>query len=156
MARLPSARRPLAARSSRARLRRGKLHDVRQRHRSGILGDLLPLAALSLAEQADHVLVQEIFDYGTYDDAEFTGVSFGFGTPPEHVPPLFLPGVLRSIWGGPVQLLADELGIQLDEIRGRVEQWTATEPIDCTMMHVDPGRVAQSGSLSKALSTAAL
>ena len=108
----------------------------------GFSGDLLPLAALSLVERADHVLVQEICDYGTYDDAEFTGVSFGFGTPPEHVPTLFLPGVLRSIWGGPVQLLADELGIQLDEIRERVERWTATEPIDCTMMHVDPGRVA--------------
>jgi hypothetical protein len=108
----------------------------------GFSGDLLPLAALSLVERADHVLVQEICDYGTYDDAEFTGVSFGFGTPPEEVPTLFLPGVLRSIWGGPVQLLADELGIQLDEIRERVEQWTATEPIDCTMMHVDPGRVA--------------
>ena len=108
----------------------------------GFSGDLLPLAALSLVERADQVLVQEICDYGTYDDAEFTGVSFGFGTPPEHVPPLFLPGVLRSIWGGPVQLLADELGIQLDEMRERVERWTATEPIDCTMMHVDPGRVA--------------
>ena len=78
----------------------------------GFSGDLLPLAALSLVERADHVLVQEIFDYGTYDDAEFTGVSFGFGTPPEDVPTLFLPGVLRSIWGGPVQLLAHELGIR--------------------------------------------
>ena len=108
----------------------------------GFSGDLLPLAALSLVDRADHVLVQEICDYGSYDDAEFTGASFGFGTPPEDVPTLFLPGVLRSIWGGPVQLLADELGIQLDEIRERVERWTATEPIDCTMMHVDPGRVA--------------
>jgi 2,4-diaminopentanoate dehydrogenase len=108
----------------------------------GFSGDLLPLAALSLVERADHVLVQEICDYGTYDDAEFTGASFGFGTPPEDVPTLCLPGVLRSIWGGPVQLLADELGIELDEIRERVERWTATEPIDCTMMHVEPGRVA--------------
>jgi hypothetical protein len=108
----------------------------------GFSGDLLPLAALSLVERADHVLVQEICDYGTYDDAEFTGASFGFGAPPEDVPVLFLPGVLRSIWGGPVQLLADELGIQIDEIRERVERWTATEPIDCTMMHVDPGGVA--------------
>ena len=83
----------------------------------GFSGDLLPLAALSLVERADHVLVQEICDYGTYDDAEFTGVSFGFGTPPEHVPTLFLPGVVQSIWGGPLQLLADELGIELDEIR---------------------------------------
>jgi hypothetical protein len=108
----------------------------------GFSGDLLPLAALSLAEQADRVLVQEIFDYGSYDDAEFTGVSFGFGTPPENMPVLFLPGVLTSIWGGPVRLLADELGVKLDDIRERYEQWAATEPIDCTMMRVEPGQVA--------------
>src|ERR1019366_7831981 len=108
----------------------------------GFSGDLLPLAALSLTAAADSVLVQEICDYGSYDDAEFTGVSFGFGTTPDLVPMLFLPGVLVSIWGGPVRLLADELGVELEELRERYEPWVATEPIDCTMMHVDPGEVA--------------
>lgn len=108
----------------------------------GFSGDLLPLAALSLTGRAETVLVQEICDYGSYDDAEFTGVSFGFGTDPDHVPMLFLPGVLASIWGGPVRLLADELGVPLEEIRERYESWVATEPIDCTMMRVEPGQVA--------------
>jgi hypothetical protein len=108
----------------------------------GFSGDLLPLAALSLTERADKILVQEICDYGSYDDAEFTGVSFGFGTTPDVVPMLFLPGVLASIWGGPVQLLADELGVELDEMREHHETWLATETIDCTMMTVAPGEVA--------------
>jgi 2,4-diaminopentanoate dehydrogenase len=108
----------------------------------GFSGDLLPLAALSLAERADQILVQEICDYGSYDDAEFTGVSFGFGTSPDVVPTLFLPGVLASIWGGPIQLLADELGVVIDEMRERHEKWTATETINCTMMTVAPGEVA--------------
>jgi hypothetical protein len=108
----------------------------------GFSGDLLPLAALSLTGRAETVLVQEVCDYGSYDDAEFTGVSFGFGTSPDVVPMLFLPGVLTSIWGGPVRLLADELGVELDEIRERYEPWVATEPIDCTMMRVEPGQVA--------------
>jgi 2,4-diaminopentanoate dehydrogenase len=69
-------------------------------------------------------------------------VSFGFGTTPDVVPPLFLPGVLASIWGGPVQLLADELGVVVDELRERHETWTATEKIECTMMTVNPGEVA--------------
>ena len=107
----------------------------------GFSGDVLPLAALGLTGRADTVLVQEICDYGSYDDAEFTGVSFGFGTPPDEVPVLFLPGVLASIWGGPVRLLADELGVELEEIRERYEPWVATEPIDCTMMRVEPGQV---------------
>jgi 2,4-diaminopentanoate dehydrogenase len=108
----------------------------------GFSGDLLPLAALSLTERAEEVLVQEICDYGSYDDAEFTGVSFGFGTAPDVVPMLFLPGVLASIWGGPVRLLADELGVRIDELRERYETWTATETIECTMMTVAPGKVA--------------
>ena len=40
------------------------------------------------------ITVQEIFDYGTYDDAEFTGVSMGFGFTPDQTPIMFLPGVL--------------------------------------------------------------
>jgi len=108
----------------------------------GFSGDLLPFAALGLTGRADSVLVQEICDYGSYDDAEFTGVSFGFGTTPDTVPMLFLPGVPASIWGGPVRLVADELGVELEELRERYEPWVATEAIDCTMMHVEPGQVA--------------
>jgi len=108
----------------------------------GFSGDLLPLAALSLTERADQILVQEICDYGSYDDADFTGVSFGFGTTPDVVPMLFIPGVLASIWGGPVRLLADELGVVIDELRERHETWLATETIECTMMTVAPGHVA--------------
>jgi hypothetical protein len=109
----------------------------------GFSGDMLPFAALSLCQSATSILVQEVFDYGTYDDAEFTGVSFGFGFTPDQDPPLmFLPGVLRSIWGGPVKHLAECLGVELDEVRERHETWVTPEPIDCTMMHVEPGRVA--------------
>jgi hypothetical protein len=109
----------------------------------GFSGDMLPFAALSLCQSATSILVQEVFDYGTYDDAEFTGVSFGFGFTPDQDPPLmFLPGVLRSIWGGPVKHLADCLGVALDEVRERHETWVTPEPIDCVMMHVEPGQVA--------------
>lgn len=108
----------------------------------GFSGDLLALSALSLTERADSILVQEICDYGTYDDAGFTGVNFGFGASPDEVPMLFLPGVLRSIWGTTVRLLADELGVALDGIEERHESWVTPEPIDCTMMRVEPGQVA--------------
>ncbi|TPG37267.1 NAD(P)H-dependent amine dehydrogenase family protein [Mycolicibacterium hodleri] len=109
----------------------------------GFSGDMLPFAALSLCQSATSIIVQEVFDYGTYDDAEFTGVSFGFGFTPDQDPPLmFLPGVLRSIWGGPVAHLAECLGVELDEVRERHETWVTSVPIDCTMMHVDPGQVA--------------
>lgn len=108
----------------------------------GFSGDTMVFTALSLAARATAVTVQEIFDYGTYDDAEFTGVSFGFGTRPDHTPIMFSPGVLSSMWGAQVRSLAADLGIELDEVRERHEKWVTPEPIDCTMMRVEPGHVA--------------
>ncbi|MFB1296056.1 dihydrodipicolinate reductase [Mycobacterium sp. pW049] len=108
----------------------------------GFSGDTLVYTALSLAARATAVTVQEIFDYGTYDDAEFTGVSFGFGAGPDHTPILFSPGVLASMWGAQVRSLAADLGVELDEVRERHEKWVTPQPIDCTMMRVEPGHVA--------------
>lgn len=108
----------------------------------GFSGDTLVYSALSLAARATAVTVQEICDYGSYDDAEFTGVSFGFGTTPDHTPILFQPGVLASMWGTQVRSLAADLGVELDEVRERHETWVTPTPIDCTMMRVEPGRVA--------------
>lgn len=108
----------------------------------GFSGDSLVYTALSLAGRATSVTVSEICDYGTYDDAEFTGVSFGFGTTPEHTPIMFAKGVLSSLWGGQVRSLAQLLGVTLDEVREWHESWVTPEQIDCTMMTVPPGHVA--------------
>ena len=108
----------------------------------GFSADTLPYAALSLAAHATSITVQEIFDYGSYDDAEFTGVAMGFGASPESTPMMFLPGVLTSLWGGQVKSLAAELGVELDAVRERYEPWVTPTAIDCAMMTVAPGRVA--------------
>jgi 2,4-diaminopentanoate dehydrogenase len=108
----------------------------------GYSGDTLVYTALSLAGRATAVTVQEICDYASYDDAEFTGVTFGFGTDPEHQPILFMPGVLASMWGIQVRSLAADLGVELDEVRERHEKWVTPEPISCTMMDVEVGKVA--------------
>ena len=108
----------------------------------GFSGDSLVYTALTLAGRATAVTVSEVCDYGSYDDAEFTGVSFGFGTTPDHTPIMFAPGVLASLWGGQVRSLADVLDVTLDEVRERHESWVTPEQIECTMMTVPPGHVA--------------
>lgn len=109
----------------------------------GYSGDTLVRTALSLATRVRSVTVQEIFDYGNYDDAEYTGAAMGFGIAEhEELPPLFLPGVVESMWGGQVRGLADGLDITLDEVRQRTERWFTPERIDCTMMTVEPGQMA--------------
>ncbi len=105
----------------------------------GFSGDVLPLAALQLADQIDEVRVQELCDYSTYEDPEFTGVSFGFGRDADYTPPLAMPGVLRMGWGGMVQMMADRLGIELDEIRESFERHYTDDGFDTPMMRVPAG-----------------
>ena len=108
----------------------------------GFSGDVLPLTALQLADQIEEIRVQELCDYSTYEDPEFTGVSYGFGRPSDYTPIMAMPGVLRSAWGGMVQLLADELGVELDEICETFERCYAEESFDTPMMHVEKGTCA--------------
>jgi hypothetical protein len=109
----------------------------------GFSGDTLVYAALSLTTRVSSITVQEIFDYGNYDDYEFTGKSMGFGMKSDDDPPmLFLPGVVVAMWGGQVRSLADHLGITLDDVRQRSERWFTQEPIDCLMTKVEPGGMA--------------
>ncbi|HEB90803.1 MAG TPA: dihydrodipicolinate reductase [Deltaproteobacteria bacterium] len=108
----------------------------------GFSGDVLPLTALQLSDQVEEIRVQELCDYSTYEDPEFTGVSFGFGRPADYTPPMALPGVLRAGWGGMVQLVADELGIELDEIHESFDRRYAEKAFDTPMMHVPAGTCA--------------
>jgi hypothetical protein len=102
----------------------------------GFSGDVLPLSALQLADQVDEIRVQELMDYSTYEDPEFTGVSFGFGRPADYTPPLALPGSLRVGWGGMVSMVADALGLKLDEMQETYERRYTDTAFDTPMMHV--------------------
>ncbi|WP_329407738.1 dihydrodipicolinate reductase [Nocardia vinacea] len=109
----------------------------------GYSGDTLVHTALGLSTRVDSITVQEVFDYGNYDDAEFTGATMGFGkSEDDELSSLLLPGVVESLWGGQVRSLADGLGVTLDEVRQRVERWFTAERIECTMMTVQPGQMA--------------
>lgn len=109
----------------------------------GYSGDTEVQTALSLVTRARSITVQEIFDYSNYDDYEFTGKTMGFGmTAEDETPMLFLPGVITSMWGGPVRNLADQLGVELDEVRQRTEPWYTPKRIECTMATVEPGQMA--------------
>lgn len=109
----------------------------------GYSGDTAVHSALSLVTRAESVTVKEIFDYGNYDDYEYTGTAMGFGTTPDDdLPIAFQPGVITSMFGGLVHNLAHHLDVELDEVRQRYEPWYTDTRIDCTMMTVEPGRLA--------------
>lgn len=109
----------------------------------GYSGDTAVLAALSLATRAESVTVREVFDYGNYDDYEYTGTAMGFGSKPGDDPAMaFLPGVITTMFGGLVRSIAAHLCVDLDDVTERFEPWYTDQRIECKMMIVEPGGMA--------------
>jgi hypothetical protein len=108
----------------------------------GWSGDVIPLSLASCCERVDAVRVSELMDYSTYADPDFTGVYFGFGRPLDFAAPLLQPGMLKGGWGGMVLLVADALGISLDEIREEHERLPAPETFETAMGRIDAGTCA--------------
>jgi hypothetical protein len=79
------------------RLRRKRFDLVHQRNRPGFSGDSLVYTALSLAAGATAITVQENVDYGSYDDAGFTGASFRLRNFTEPHAVMFVPDLLAAV-----------------------------------------------------------
>jgi 4-hydroxy-tetrahydrodipicolinate reductase len=86
--------------------------------------------------------VQEIVNYATYDQPEVVFGTMGFGQPLDATPLLLAPGALRFAWGGTLRLLAEGLGVALDEIREVHERVPAPETFDTPIGRVEEGTMA--------------
>ena len=108
----------------------------------GFANDLLPLTLSGLCERWEEIRILEIINYCTYNQPTVLFDTMGFGKPMDHTPLLLTPGTLSFAWGGTVRLLADGLGVSLDEIRESYERRPATKPITIGAGVVAPGTVA--------------
>jgi hypothetical protein len=88
----------------------------------GFAGDQLPLTLMTMSDTVMSVRTQEIFLYDGYPVAFVMFEVFGFGKPMEHQPIMAMPGVASGTWGPPVRMIADRLGVELDEIRETYEK----------------------------------
>lgn len=81
----------------------------------GFANDVLPLVMTSLSQRIEHIRVSEIADYSTYYQPVVMKELFGFGQPMDAKPMLWEPGILTTAWGPVVRLIAEGLGVTLDE-----------------------------------------
>src|SRR5438034_4087 len=88
----------------------------------GFANDLLPLVLSGLSERWEEVRILEIINYATYDQPQVLFETMGFGKPLDHTPLLLAPGSLTFAWGGTIRLLADGLGVELEDIRSVYER----------------------------------
>ena len=80
----------------------------------GFAGDHLVLTLTTMSQRIRSIRTQEIFGYADYPVTFTMFEVFGFGKPIEHRCLMELPGVQTSAWGPPVQLVADQLGVELE------------------------------------------
>ena len=108
----------------------------------GFANDLLPLTLSGLCERWEEIRILEIINYCTYNQPTVLFDTMGFGKPLDHTPLLLTPGTLSFAWGGTIRLLADGLGVSLDEIREHYERRPATKAITVGDHVVAPGTMA--------------
>lgn len=107
----------------------------------GFAGDQLVLTLATLSSRIRSVRTQEIFGYESYPVAFTMFEVFGFGKPIEHLCLMELPGVQTSAWGSPVQLVADQLGVELSEIRETYEKRVTDRQLDVAAGTIAAGTV---------------
>lgn len=106
----------------------------------GFANDLFPMTLMGLCAEVRQVRALEILDYinyeGDYED------EMGIGRPPEFIPLLEHTDILVMSWGATVPMMAQAVGIELDEITSTWEKWVTKKPIKSAKGMVNPGEVA--------------
>jgi len=105
----------------------------------GFANDVLPLVLSGLCEKWQEIRCREIINYATYDQPQVLFETMGFGKPMDHTSLLLAPGSITFAWGGVIRLIAEGVGVELDEIRETHERRAATKPIRIGAHVVEPG-----------------
>jgi 4-hydroxy-tetrahydrodipicolinate reductase len=108
----------------------------------GFANDLIPLVLTGVCERVDSLRIQEILNYDTYDQPEVLFGTMGFGQPMDATPLILWPGALTLAWGPVVRMLADGLGVELDEITEWHERWAAPQTYQTAVGPIDEGTMA--------------
>jgi 4-hydroxy-tetrahydrodipicolinate reductase len=109
----------------------------------GFCQDLIPMTLMGLTGRVDRLRIQEILDYSTYPNPRTLFDIMGFGRPVDDAKVLQLqPGALRFAWGCAVHMLAEALGVTLDEIREVHERRGAERTLELPVGTVQKGTTA--------------
>ena len=109
----------------------------------GWASEVLPLALSGLFRSIDSLLVQEILDYSSYDNAFMLFDVLGFGRAPDATDVLGAdPAILGGVFRAPLMLVADGLGAVIDGFTFDRQVWVAEEGFDIAAGRIEAGTVA--------------
>src|SRR6201990_2012544 len=83
----------------------------------GFAADYLPLVLSTQSSQIEKIHSYEIGLYDDYGVPDIMSDAMGFGRPLDYEPWIGFPGAIAGEWQGRIRLIADALGVEIQEMR---------------------------------------
>lgn len=107
----------------------------------GFASDELALLLTTMSREIRTLRVIEISLNDHYPVAEVMMDGLGFARDLDFEPFIASPGIIPRSWRGPIELIARGLGVELDEIRGRLERQVTERDLEVAFGTVPAGSV---------------
>ncbi|MBL7495054.1 dihydrodipicolinate reductase [Frankia sp. CNm7] len=108
----------------------------------GWAAEVLPLTMSALFERIDTLLVQELLDYSSYDNAGMLFDIMGFGKAPDAQVPLAIPELAGSVFQASLMMVADGLGATIDGFTYDRQVAVAPAPFEIKAGRIEAGSVS--------------
>ncbi|MGP4053617.1 NAD(P)H-dependent amine dehydrogenase family protein [Mycobacterium sp. 4D054] len=105
----------------------------------GFAADYLPLVLSTQSSSIEKIHAYEIGLYDDYGVPDIMSDALGFGRPLDYQPWISFPGAIAGEWQGQLRLVADALGVELDEVRETFDRAVTDRPLEVAMGTVEAG-----------------
>src|SRR6201993_2011886 len=105
----------------------------------GFAADYLPLV---LSTQSSSIEKIHAFELALYDDYGVRDImidALGFGRPLDYQPWIGFPGAIAGEWQGQIRLIADALGVEIQEVRESFDRAVTNRPLEVAIGTVEAG-----------------
>ncbi len=107
----------------------------------GFGNDLFPMTLLGVCAQVNSVRTIEFIDAGTYPDQESL-IQLGLKSTEDQQSILSMEGIMTSIWGGPLYMIAEAVGVEIESTVEHYDRWFSPEPVVYSLGEVAAGECA--------------
>src|ERR1700761_1433306 len=105
----------------------------------GFAADYLPLVLTTQSSQIDKIHSYEIGMYDDYGVPDIMSDALGFGRPLDYQPWIGFPGAISGEWQGQIRLIADALGVEIQEMRETFDRAVTDRTLKVAMGTVEAG-----------------
>ena len=105
----------------------------------GFAADYLPLVLTTQSSQIEKIHAYEIGLYDDYGVPDIMSDALGFGRPLDYQPWISFPGAIAGEWQGQIRMVADALGVEVQEVRETFDRAVTNRTLEVAMGTVEAG-----------------